>query len=406
MKEIKLSNKDIEKIATFIENHSKKFDLKWKIKNKKLEKLKEGEMIIKKKDLLDTLKLTSKDSRKNTIPVLKTILLQVKDNNLNFQWTNLDTSVEVNKTVIGNGSYALCVPKKQLEESITNLEDENIKLDFNIEKMKLDVSDKDTIISIGNCLEKKEFPALPKKIEGESAKAQTLVLKKGIQTVSFAMATKNDYSRPQLQGVNIKFLEDKIEFAATDGKQMAVWNFPQANDQQFNLFLSSEEIKILLLLLKMYKESEIVLTKDKDYVQLILNDITETFLLENLKFPDYQTVIDTYQEKYNDIVLSKKQLLDSLKVISKIKTPSDLTFNNSQLIIKNKNEDNIIQRKLQFNSQENININIRLNHRCLYQAIRKVEGPEVKIKLKSEQEPIIVEENTYRYLLMPMKKDS
>ena len=113
-----------------------------------------------------------------------------------------------------------------------------------------------------------------------------------------------------------------------------------------------------------------------------------------------------YREGYRDVILSKKQLTDSLKVISKIKTPSDFAFSNSQLIIKNVNEDNVIQRKLQFNSYEDININIRLNHRCLYQAIKRMEEPEVKIKLKSDQEPVIIEENSYEYLLMPIKKDS
>ena len=367
-----------------------------KLKSKKQKSPREVKtMLIAKKKLLEMIELTGKDCR--TIPVLEAVLLEQKDGNLNFRWSNLGQMIEINEPVKGEGNCILAVPQKILKESVKMLKEDEISIDINCDEgLRAKVSDGKIESTIKNCFPAEEFPELPKRIDAKGEEIEASVFLEGLKKVLFAMSA--DEMRLNLCGVYIELSEDSLEFTATTGVQLANWKVEgKFNKSQF--ILPTEAVKMLLKLLK--KEGIVKIRKNKEYVQFELDNVLETFHLEDLKFPDWRASV-YIDDSYEKIILDKKEFAEILKT-SKIESASKFIFNNQKLVIETENMDRKIRQKISYNG--NVNITILLDCKVLIEGIKQIESPDLRIWLKKKNDAIAIKGDNYQYFLMPRKSE-
>lgn len=354
-------------------------------------------MLIAKKKLLEMIELTGKNGK--YLPILESVLLEQKNGNLCFRWTNLSEAIEINEPIKGSGNRVLAVPQKILKESVQMLKEDEINIDIDSTLGRVKVSDGKIESTIKNCISAEEFPVLPKRIKAEEEEIETSIFLEGLKKVLFAQST--DEMRSQLRGVYIEFLERDLSFTATTGQHLANWTLPiRLSEHQFQFILPTKGVRMLLKLLA--KGDYIKIRKNKEYVQFELDNVLETFHLEDLKFPKWRDLVSVDDSK--EVVLDRKEFVGALKTASKIEPPiAKFVFYNQKLTVIADNLDRKIEQKMSYSGD--VNTSIGLNCKMLSEGIKQIKDSELRIGLRKKGNAITIKEGNYQYLLMPIDLD-
>lgn len=365
------------------------------LKSKKQKTPRRGKMmLIAKKKLLEMMELTGKNGK--YLPILESVLLEQKNGNLCFRWTNLSEAIEINEPIKGNGNCVLAVPQKMLKESVQMLKENEINIDIDVDRGQVRVSDGKIESTIKNCISAEEFPVLPKRIEAEEEEIETSIFLEGLKKVLFAQST--DQMRSQLRGVHIEFAERDLSFTATTGQHLANWTLPiRLSEHRFQFVLPTKGVRMLLELLP--KGDYIKIRKNKEYVQFELDNVLETFHLEDLAFPKWRDLASVDGSK--EVVLDRKEFVGALQTTSKIEPPvAKFVFYNQKLTVIAENSDRKIEQKISYSGD--VNISIGLNCKLLIGGIKQVKNSELRIGLRKKGDAITIKEGNYQYLLMPV----
>jgi len=353
-------------------------------------------MLIAKKKLLEMIELTGKDS--GTLPILGAVLLEQKNGNLCFRWSNLSEMVEINEPIKGNGNCVLAVPKKMLKESVQMLKEDEINVDIDVDRGQVKVSDGKIESTVKNCFPAEEFPVLPKRIEAEEEEIETSIFLEGLKKVLFAVS--RDENRSNLCGVHIEFLERDLAFTATTGAQLANWTLPiRLSEHRFQFILPTKGVRMLLKLLA--EGDHIKIRKNKEYVQFELDNLLETFHLEDLKFPEWRELVS--MDDSREVVLNRKEFVSTLRTTLKIEPVARFVFDNQELTVIADNLDRRIEQKISYNGD--VNISVGLNCKLLNDGIKQIKDSELRIRLKGKGDAITIKEGNYQYFLMPVDLD-
>lgn len=356
-----------------------------------------GTMLIARKKLLEMMELTGKDGK--YLPILESVLLEQKNGNLCFRWTNLSEAIEINEPIEGNGNRVLAVPQKMLKESVQMLKEDEINVDIDTDRGQVRVSDGKIESTIKNCIPAEEFPVLPKRIKAEEEEVETSIFLEGLKKVLFAQST--DEMRSQLCGVCIEFAERDLSFTATTGQHLANWTLPiRLSEHQFQFILPTQGVRMLLKVLA--RGDHIKIRKNKEYVQFELNNVLETFHLEDLSFPKWRDLVSVDDSK--EVVLDRKEFIGALKTTSKIEPPiARFVFHHHKLTVIADNLDRKIEQKMSYSGD--VNTSIGLSCKMLNDGIKQIKDSELRIGLRKKGDAITIKEGNYQYFLMPVDLD-
>ena len=140
-----------------------------------------------------------------------------------------------------------------------------------------------------------------------------------------------DAFRPSMQCINIEILNHKMDISVTDGHILVYIN-NKVEDPNLSLLIPTNVIELLnkfkiknnLFKINIYKNHISMHSSNMEIIYYIEDDI---------KFPNFHTVIPNLEEDYSQILLpigKIKQLLPSIKNILSIKS------NNPMFVIKEK----------------------------------------------------------------------
>ncbi len=168
-------------------------------------------------DLSDAvLKVVKACSSKTTIPVLECIKLSARNDSLTLSAT--DSEISIIKTIKAevNEEGDVCVPGRYFSDFIKKLE--NVQILLSTDKNKMDIFYGDSQSSL-QVLNADDFPKIDTEINQNSFKVKAADLKKFISSTSFCCAT--DDSRPILKGCQFVIEGDSICVTALDGFRLA-----------------------------------------------------------------------------------------------------------------------------------------------------------------------------------------
>jgi DNA polymerase-3 subunit beta len=177
-------------------------------------------------------------SSRTTMPVLSNILIEAKNNELRLAATNREIGINcwIGAKVEDEG--AITVPARLLSEFVNSLPPERIDMELAVRTQTLHLACARYTANMKG-IDAYEFPLIPTAqlqdggeadtnsvpiIDGMRIELETTGLRKMIEQVIFAASS--DENRPTLTGVEVRFKNDQLSMAATDGFRLSLRRVP------------------------------------------------------------------------------------------------------------------------------------------------------------------------------------
>ncbi len=344
------------------------------------------------------------------LPVLRNILLEVKDTAIHFSATDLEIGIvhSVSAKVLGSGSVA--VPFGIFQQIIQNAASERIELELKGTTLHISTDNYNAKIATA---QKDEFPIIPNLADDapQQLSVDAPALTHALQIASTACHTSE--FRPELSGVLLDIRDGLVYAVATDSFRLAKAVIP---NKKINI---SPTIEIALIIpIRTVQEIIRIFSSEDGQIKIIFdeNQIVikneSTRLVSRLidgKFPDYTMVIPKSFE--SELLIQKNELMQALRLTSslsnrlnEVKIKIDDSLKNIQLLSASHEfgeSEYILSAKA-----KGTPLSISYNWRFLLDGLKNVPTETVFIGINSEQKPSLIQapdDEEYLYVLTSIK---
>ena len=369
------------------------------------------QFVIKRDYLLRSLTLAQGIiEKKNTLPILSNVLLEVKNGKLSIVATDLDLVFydEISEVKIEKDGATTT--------SATILYDILRKISGNTEiKFNLKSENKLSLITDNSdfnllCLPIDNFPNFADDFESDEisfnkSKLLTLLNKTKI-------SISNDDTRHYLNGVYLHRTESEsrtyLTGVATDSHRLSSSSIEIDAGKSFNSIILPKKTVFQLCNLLVDTNEKVLVQTSESKIQFTIGKTKIISKVIDGKFPDYRKVVPTNNDKVLTVISS-----DFIQAIERVITVSLDKKEGVKLMI---SKDNIKFSVNSTNSGEGNEIiksnftgeemTVSFNSKYLTDIASEVEDKNLKINLKDSISPVLVEDisdkNSY-YVVMPMK---
>ena len=348
--------------------------------------------------------------KKNTLPILSNVLLEVKNNRLAIIATDLDLvfydeisdikiSTEGSTTTSANILYDILRKVTANSEINFDLKTEN-KL-----SLKSDNSDFNLL-----CLPTENFPTFAEEfdnseIEIESSKFLNLLNKTKI-------SISNDDTRHYLNGVFLHITEahgrNFLTGVATDSHRLSSSSLEIEETTEFNPLILPRKTVYQLCSLLTESSEQLKMQTSENKIKFSLGKIKLISKVIDGKFPDYKKVVPANNDK--TLIVTSKDFISSIERVASVSLDRKegvklvVKKDNVQLSVNSANSGEGNEKiKADFSAE---NLNISFNSKYLIDIASEVEDKNLKMNLKDSVSPVLIEDasdkNSY-YVIMPMK---
>ncbi len=233
--------------------------------------------------------------RRQTLPVLSNVLLNLDGNRLSITGTDLEVELVGRLTLDDAGEAGeITVPARKLADICKSLPD-GADLQFSVADGKATVRSGRSRFTLAT-LPAREFPNIEDSIGTHQFTLKQSELRRLIERTGFAMAQQD--VRYYLNGMYWELRAGRLRAVATDGHRLAICTYPGT--------LKDLEDTQVILPRKGVLELARLMQKDDDGVTVILGsnhlratteDFTFTSKLVDGKFPDYERVLPRSADK-------------------------------------------------------------------------------------------------------------
>ncbi len=345
--------------------------------------------------------------KRQTLPVLANVLLQVEDSSLTITGTDLE--VEMVASIPLESDFEpgeTTVPAKKLVDIVKSLSsDQRIVFELQENKMRLMTHQSKFTLST---LPATEFPSLEESLGLADVKLDVAKLRSVIGDTQFAMAQQD--VRYYLNGMLFDFSpEQKLIAVATDGHRLAMSSteidssiddrqqaiVPRKGVIELNRFLSSVDEAIQLQI-------------SGNHIKASSNHFSFTSKLVDGKYPDYEKVLPKGGDKL--VVANKNDLRNALQKASILCNEKfrGVRFNllNGLVKIHSNNpeqEEAEIELEIDYNGPD---LEIGFNVSYMLDVLNTVSSENVRLTFSDANSSLLVEEidgSTSVYVIMPMR---
>ena len=348
--------------------------------------------------------------KKNTLPILSNVLLQLKDNRLSIIATDLDiiffdeiTDVKI----INEGSTTTSAA---ILYDILRKISSNSELNFDLKSdnklsLKSDNADFNLL-----CLPIDNFPSFADEFEGHEINLNNQRFLKLLNKTKISIS--NDDTRHYLNGVFLHITEahDRIFLTgvATDSHRLSSSSLEIEKTSNFSSLILPRKTVFQLCSLLAESTDQLSMQTGDNRVKFTLGKMKLISKVIDGKFPDYKKVVPSTNDK--TLLVSSDDFISSIERVASVsldrKEGVKLVINkdNVQLSVNSANSgDGNEKIKAKFNSE---NLNISFNSKYLIDIASEVEDKNLKINFKDSISPVLIEDasdkNSY-YVIMPMK---
>ena len=348
--------------------------------------------------------------KKNTLPILSNVLLELKNNKLSIVATDLDIVFydETNDVKIlkeGSTTTSAAILYDILRKIPSNSE-----LNFELKtENKLSLKSENSDFNL-LCLPVDNFPTFTDEFEGKEIFIQNKKFLKLLNKTKIAIS--NDDTRHYLNGIFLHLTESHgrnfLTSVSTDSHRLSSSSIEIETVDNFSSIILPRKtvFQLCTLLTDTSEKLSIQITENK--IKFSLGNIKLISKVIDGKFPDYKKVVPTNNDK--SLIVASKDFINSIERVTSVsldgKEGVKLAINkeNIQLSVNSANsgEGNEII-KANFNSD---NLNISFNYKYLIDIASEIEDKNLKMSLKDSVSPVLIEDNSDKnsyYVIMPMK---
>jgi DNA polymerase-3 subunit beta len=348
--------------------------------------------------------------KKNTLPILSNVLLQLKDKKLSIVATDLDiifydqiSDVKILKE--GSTTTSAAILYDILRKISSNSE-----LNFELKsENKLSLKSENADFNL-LCLPTDNFPTFADEFEGQEVSLNNTRFLKLLNKTKISIS--NDDTRHYLNGIFLHLTEahgrNFLTGVATDSHRLSSSSVEVENISDFTSLILPRKTVFQLCSLLTETNNQLLMQTSDNKIKFTLGSIKLISKVIDGKFPDYKKVVPTNNDK--TLVVSSKEFINSIERVASVsldrKEGVKLIINkdNIQLSVNSANSGEGNEKiKAEFNAE---NFNISFNSKYLIDIASEVDDEKMKMSLKDSVSPVLIEDssdkNSY-YVIMPMK---
>ena len=348
--------------------------------------------------------------KKNTLPILSNVLLQLKDKKLSIVATDLDIvffdEIEDVKIINEGSTTTSAAILYDILRKISSNSDLNFDLK-NENKLSLKSENSDFNLL---CLPTDNFPTFSDDFKGQEISLDKNKFLKLLNKTRISIS--NDDTRHYLNGIFLHLTEANgtnfLTGVATDSHRLSSSSVEISNVNDFVSIILPRKAVFQLCSLLAETQNEMTMQISENKIKFSIGKIKLVSKVIDGKFPDYKKVVPTDNKKF--LIVYTKDLISSIERVATVsldrKEGVKLNINKDKVQLSvnsaNSGEGNEII-KAEFNSD---NLNISFNSKYLIDIASEVENNKFKMHLKDSVSPVLIEDlsdkNSF-YVIMPMK---
>ena len=246
--------------------------------------------------------------RRQTLPVLANLLVQVQDDQLSLTGTDLEVEMISRIAVDEAQDGETTIPARKLFEIVRALPDGS-KVTVSQTAEKVTVSAGRSRFTLAT-LPANDFPSIDEVEATERVRVPEAALKELIERTAFAMAQQD--VRYYLNGLLFDLRENSLRCVATDGHRLALCEAQYEGGAQAKrqIIVPRKGVTELQRLLE-GGDRELELEMGRGHIRVKRDDVTFTSKLIDGRFPDYEAVIPIGADK--EVRIDREVLRASLQ---------------------------------------------------------------------------------------------
>ena len=348
--------------------------------------------------------------KKNTLPILSNVLLQLKDNKLSIVATDLDIVFynEISDVkIINEGSTTTSAA---ILYDILRKISSNSELNFDLKSenklsLKSDSADFNLL-----CLPTDNFPSFADEFEGQEIALDKNRFLKLLNKTRISIS--NDDTRHYLNGVFLHLTEahgrNFLTGVATDSHRLSSSSLEIENSNDFSSLILPRKTVFQLCSLLSETSDSLTMQSSENKIKFTLGKIRLISKVIDGKFPDYKKVVPATNDKILNV--PSKEFINSIERVASVSLDRKegvklmIDKDNIQLSVNSANSGEGNETiKADYNSES---LNISFNSKYLIDIASEIENKNLKMNLKDSTSPVLIEDasdkNSY-YVIMPMK---
>ncbi len=346
--------------------------------------------------------------KRQTLPVLSNVLLQISEQSIIFTGTDLEIQLTASTSdfkLLSDESGEITLPARKLTDICKNFSEGSL-ITISIERERAVIRSGKSRFTL-TTLPAQDFPLM------ESIKSVTelTVTKKALKSLlektQFCMA--NQDVRYYLNGLLIETKDNLLTAVATDGHRLAKTSVTlDYTNQEQQIIIPRKGIQELFRLLDDSDET-CKLNFNNNFAQISLNNVSFFAKLIDGRFPDYNRVIP--QESETIMSVNREVLKQSLvrtSVLSNEKYRGirlNLTKDKLSLSINNPEQEEAEEElDVSFNVDEPLEIGFNVSY--LIDALNAIHSEDVDIHLLDQNSSCLImskDDSETKYVVMPMR---
>lgn len=344
--------------------------------------------------------------KKQTLPILSHVLIQLKNNILTLTTTDMEIEIRASQNVKTQEDISFTVYAKDLIDIIRKLSEDTL-IEFIIEESKIYIKTNNNSFEL-NTFNHQDFPSLPKIENSDVIQVKREQLKELIENTSFSMG--NQDIRAYLNGLYFEVDQNSITVVATDGHRLSIGEVKQNNNltNKKTVILPRKAVLELTKLLNKNDHNEVDIHLSEHYFYLNSDSTTIISRLIDGNFPNYSQVIPTDFE--NTIIIDRIEFLTALQQASifvEERTKGvKLVFKNQQLSIFSHSERGQAKTQITIKNFDK-EIEIAFNIHYLISILEKLSSDEINMVVPGgdNQSCMLsnIDNETFQYVVMPMR---
>jgi len=347
--------------------------------------------------------------RRQTLPILSNVLIRQNQEKTSFLTTDLEIQIktEAAESLLSQKDFAFTVSAKKLQDILRSLSTD-IEVTLTRKDDHLLVKSHKSAFNL-QILPAEDFPEVTE--EPESDNAVTLKQKEFkdlLHLVQFAVAQQD--IRYYLNGLLLLIDGKQLISVGTDGHRLAYVSTGLDKAQKKQEVILPRKAVFELSKLLHDNEDPIKIEYFQNKVRFSFSDITLISKIIDGKFPDYNRVIPTRNNKLFEI--NRLVFLQALQRVSILSNQSDkfrgvrliVNKDNLRIICKN-NEQEEAEEELEINYQDDP-VDISLNITYLMDLLNNVTSEMVQCAFENANSSVLMTvpgNEIFKYIVMPMR---
>ncbi len=348
--------------------------------------------------------------KKNTLPILSNVLLQLRNKKLSIVATDLDIIFydEISEVKILNEGSTTTSAAILYDILRKISSDSELNFDLKSEN-KLSLKSENADFNL-LCLPTDNFPTFTDEFEGNEISLNNNRFLKLLNKTRISIS--NDDTRHYLNGIFLHLTEAHgrsfLTGVATDSHRLSSSSMEIESNKDFMSLILPRKTVFQLCSLLAENTDPLIIQTSENKIKFTLGNIKLISKVIDGKFPDYKKVVPISNDK--TLIVSSKDFINSIERVASVSLDRKegvkllIDKDNVQLSVNSANSgDGNEKIKADFGSEP---INISFNSKYLIDIASEIEDKNLKMNLKDAVSPVLIEDvsdkNSY-YVIMPMK---